>query len=359
MSKKKPALVAQILFFINNLVALATWLAYLAWFVNPSTWPVAGIIALAVPAFIGLNVLFLLIWLLFYRRYIWISVLTLALGWWHIKGLVAFNSPKNADAQESFRVMSFNSKYYFAGFTWAKTYPPKEEIQAFVNQVDPDIFCIQEFQKAKAWVPDHKLKYRYLSKHITSHLAIFSAYPFINSGEVEYPVKTQEYDKFIYADIVKDRDTIRIVVAHLASFGLENEDLSNIKNFDRLQDEEITRSSKNIFGQLNKAYAKRGIQVNALAEFIDQSPYPVLFCGDLNDTPTSYTYRKLTNKLNDSFKEAGAGFGTSQVQFARNKLPLRIDHILIDSKFKAVNWQVVKEEFSDHYPIYADLELYD
>jgi vancomycin resistance protein VanJ len=355
LSRKKPALVARFFYLINNLVALATWATYLAWFINPSTFPVAGILALTVPAFILANFIFLIVWLIFFRRYIWLSLITLALGFWHISGLVGFNSKTINSQEETFRVMNFNSKYYFAGFTWAKTYAPKEEVQAFVNEVDPDIFCIQEFQKAKNWVPRHKLKHRFLSKHISSHLAIFSAYPFLNTGEVEYPLKTQEYDKFIYADILKGSDTLRIVVAHLASFGLEDEDLSNIKNFDQLPEEKITSSGKNVFTRLNNAYKKHGVQVNTLIDFIDQSPYPVLFFGDLNDTPTSYAYRKLTNRLNDSFREAGAGFGTSHVRFSKNRLPLRIDHILIDPKFKATDWQIVKKEYSDHFPIYADL----
>ena len=358
MSNTKPSFIARFFFFLNNLLALVTWAAYLSWFVNPSSWPLAGILALAVPAFIAANIIFLLVWLVFFRRYAWVSLITLALGWWHISGLIAFNSSDEPTSdQQVLRVMNFNSKYYFAGFTWAKTYPPKEEIQAFVNEVNPDIFCIEEFQKAKEWVPQHKLKYRFLSKHISSHLAIFSAYPFINKGEIEYPMKTQEYDKFIYADILRGPDTIRIVVAHLASFGLETQDLSNIKNFDELSEDEITSSGKNIFSRLKKAYKKHGIQVNALAEFIGQSPYPVILCGDLNDTPTSYTYRRLNKLLHDTFKEGGTGFGTTHTKFHAYHLPLRIDHILVDEHFRAINWQNPDVVFSDHLPVYTDLIL--
>lgn len=357
MSQKKPSLVARFLFFINNLVVLITWVAYVAWFINPSIFPYFGVLALFVPALVVLNIFFFFFWLFVFRKYALLSLITIGLGYWHINGLVNFSNQTATKTEDTFRVMSFNTKYYFAGFTWAKTYAPKEEVQAFVEEVDPDIFCMQEFQNAKPWVPRHKLKYRFLSKHETSHLAIFSVYPFIETGEVEYPNKNKQYDKFIFADVVRQADTMRIVVAHLASFGLEPEDLKNIKHFDELPEKQISTSSKTILKRLKSAYKKHGVQAQTIVEFINKSPYPVIFCGDLNDTPTSYAYRKLTRKLNDSFKQAGSGFGSSQVRFKKNGLPLRIDHILVEPVFEAQSWNIYPAVFSDHFPIYTDLKI--
>ena len=356
MSRKKPTLVARFLYLINNIVVLATWLAYFAWFVNPSTVSVFGIIALFVPALIVINLVFFVMWLFSYRRFALLSLITIALGFWHITGLIGFNAASPSKSADSFRVMSFNTQYYYAANTW-KDYAPKEELIKFVNEVEPDIFCMQEFQNAREWVPRHTLKHKFISKHTHSHLAIFSAYPFIATGEIEYPNKNVQYDKFIYADILRGDDTVRVVVAHLASFGLEAEDLQNIKHFDELPEQKISNSGKNILKRLRIAYKKHGVQVQAILDFMDKSPYPIIFCGDLNDTPTSYSYRKLTQQLEDTFKQAGSGFGTSQVRFEKNRLPLRIDHILVDPTFQAESWQVYKADFSDHYPVFTDLRI--
>ena len=38
-------------------------------------------------------------------------------------------------------------------------------------------------------------------------------------------------------------------------------------------------------------------------EEIDQSPYPVIVCGDLNDVPNSYAYNHIGRGLRNAFVE--------------------------------------------------------
>ena len=55
-------------------------------------------------------------------------------------------------------------------------------------------------------------------------------------------------------------------------------------------------------------------------------PYPIIVCGDFNDTPVSYTYNKIKGNLMDSFTISGVGIGDSYV-----KIPMfRIDYIMYD-----------------------------
>src|SRR5690606_41742973 len=58
--------------------------------------------------------------------------------------------------------------------------------------------------------------------------AIFSKYPIINSGLI----KKNEYgiNSIVYADIVKNQDTIRVYNVHRRSCGLQNEDKEVIQN---------------------------------------------------------------------------------------------------------------------------------
>ncbi len=54
---------------------------------------------------------------------------------------------------------------------------------------------------------------------------------------------------------------------------------------------------------------QRNRQADLLTKAIAESPYPVIVCGDFNDTPASYAYRKISRSLQDCFLQAGAGHG--------------------------------------------------
>jgi endonuclease/exonuclease/phosphatase family metal-dependent hydrolase len=82
----------------------------------------------------------------------------------------------------------------------------------------------------------------------------------------------------------------------------------------------------------------------------------VLVCGDLNDTPSSYSYQVLTRGLNDSFKKAGNGlFGNT---YGGNFPSFRIDYLLFDEKFEAYNYEKYIIYLSDHYPVSVYLNIH-
>jgi endonuclease/exonuclease/phosphatase family metal-dependent hydrolase len=79
-----------------------------------------------------------------------------------------------------------------------------------------------------------------------------------------------------------------------------------------------------------------------------QSPYPVIVCGDFNDTPNSYVYHKLADGMTDAFMESGAGFGNTYL----GKVPsFRIDYIFHDATFHSRNFRRESVRFSDHFPV--------
>ena len=81
-------------------------------------------------------------------------------------------------------------------------------------------------------------------------------------------------------------------------------------------------------------------------------PYPIVLCGDFNNTNYSWAYRNLRNDLNDSFVEAGKGFGKT---YSFNGYPLRIDFILPDSRYKVNEHRNFDIKLSDHEPILVRL----
>ena len=83
---------------------------------------------------------------------------------------------------------------------------------------------------------------------------------------------------------------------------------------------------------------------------MNTSPYPIILCGDFNDTPTSYTYKQLSEGLNDSFSNAGLGIG----QTYNGKFPtLRIDYILHSPEFELNSFKTTDVNLSDHFLLLA------
>ena len=95
----------------------------------------------------------------------------------------------------------------------------------------------------------------------------------------------------------------------MESVGFKEHDLSVLDSLDF----RMTRSQKdgliNISDKLNRAFSLRSKQAEAIAQHIENSPYPVIVCGDFNDTPVSYTYRMMKTGLKDAFRQSGFGFG--------------------------------------------------
>ena len=119
-------------------------------------------------------------------------------------------------------------------------------------------------------------------------------------------------------------DTIRVYNIHLASNWFSQTDYSFMQN-PTLETEELKKNVLSIGERLKNSFAKRAEQVHAIKTHINKSPYPVILCGDFNDTPNSYAYQQLARGLKDAFVEKGLGIGRSY----NGKFPsLRIDYIL-------------------------------
>jgi endonuclease/exonuclease/phosphatase family metal-dependent hydrolase len=102
------------------------------------------------------------------------------------------------------------------------------------------------------------------------------------------------------------------------------------------------------------AYSYRSEQADAIAQHIAETDLPKIVCGDLNDPPISYTYRKISTNLQDAFVAKGEGIGAT---YAGPVPGLRIDYILFSDNFKIKTYSTPKKQLSDHLPLVADFEL--
>ena len=93
--------------------------------------------------------------------------------------------------------------------------------------------------------------------------------------------------------------------------------------------------------------------MNIIRNAVQQSPYPVVYCGDINATPASYTYRFLRGGLQDAFLQKGSGIGNT---FSELLPTLRIDMCFPAKEFSVLQCTTVYEKLSDHYPVITDIQ---
>jgi endonuclease/exonuclease/phosphatase family metal-dependent hydrolase len=178
----------------------------------------------------------------------------------------------------------------------------------------------------------------------------YSKFPIIKRGEIIHPGSAS---LSIYTDIIIKKDTFRIFNNHLESFRLKNMERSF---FDEMTDSDETETLgeiRRISVSLKKGFINRSIQAKLVKKSIDKSPYPVIVTGDFNDTPVSYSYRRIRKGLNDSFVKSGYGAGFT---YKGNYPANRIDYILYDNVLESRSFNILKVKYSDHYPVVAWLK---
>lgn len=96
-------------------------------------------------------------------------------------------------------------------------------------------------------------------------------------------------------------------------------------------------------------------QLDSILSYADSLNKPVIWVGDLNFTPDSPEYKRISAH----WKEAGAVAGDLQNTYGTPEEGARIDYIWYDSrKFELVEYKVLNHiKYSDHYPVWAVLRM--
>ena len=134
----------------------------------------------------------------------------------------------------------------------------------------------------------------------------------------------------------------------------EKEEYEFIENIDQQDMENVKNNSRSIIRKMKTAYLLRANQAQEIKEEINNSPYPVIVCGDMNDVPNSYAYQTIGKGLTDSYAEKGRGIGRT---FKFLSATLRIDYIFHSKELSLNLIQVIRPALSDHYPVVADFNF--
>ena len=356
----------KILLWLNIAFALALIGSYLANHLNPEYFWYFAFFGLAYPVLLLINFGFIILWLWRRKWYLFISLIVILAGWGNVGKILQLRLPgKHREVTDAIKLMSYNIRL-FNYYHWEKGEFVGDSILNFILKQDVDMVCFQEFltthnvpflseehiDTVLKTLPYKHIFYSYKTHENSNYgLATYSKYPVVKKSSVRFK---NSYNSFIYTDIKLGDDTVRFFNVHLQSIKLRRNNYLLVDSPSLRIDSRHITEVKDISGRLKLAYIKRAQQVDELNWYIRQSPYPVVVCGDFNDTPVSYTYSRIKGKLSDAFLGSGEGIGSTYRGISPS---FRIDFIFHSRTMRSSVYKTHSVAFSDHSPISCKLEL--
>lgn len=320
---------------------------------NPAEHPYLCVTGLSFPVFLCINIAFIFVWTFIKWRYVVIPAVGMLLS----LDLICDYSPLSSSSlhpEESMKVLSFNVLAFSPETQEDEGY----RLIDYLTESGADIIAVQEFTNRKSRFPKEweRLEdtYPYIEEHNNNdktNVAVLSKYPIKRVENLNIESVGNVAAAF-YLD-VKDKEFI-VINAHLETIGFSMEDKEKIGLLMRGKTEKdsLRQESSFFIHKLANAGSIRSHQADVIAEFIERHKgSTILFCGDINDHPLSYTHRKIAENLTDCYRETGfmPGFTHSGRTFM-----VRIDNIMSSSDLVPYECQVDKSiKLSDHYPIYC------
>ena len=353
MKKVKNGLV-WIVAIANMLTAIALLVCAYSDRVNPGSFPLMSICGLAFPYVLSVNLLFLVLWLLFYWRGVVIPIAVLLLSLPAIRLYWPINTM--ADVPDgAIKVMSYNVLMYAP---WELQEGDANPIVTYILESNADIVCLQEASSSEADGAelDAKFKRVYPYRDVTRKgggewMTLLSKFPILSKDTLTLNSRGNMSVAYIL-DIHGEKTMV--INNHLETVGLSFEEKDQFKrmvNYE-MSDEETTHVSGSLIRKLAAASVLRAEQAEKVAKVVKESidhGQSVIVCGDFNDSPISYTHRTISKQLTDCYVASGNGPGYT---YQQNGMNFRIDYVLCSDDWTPCGAQVDKKvTTSDHFPV--------
>lgn len=335
-----------------NLCTIALlWCCVLLTFVSAEQCPRLSLLTLAFPAFLIVNAVFLVVWLLVHCRLAWLPLA----GMLPIAGYILDYCPLHLPTPSE---VTTDSTLTIVSYNVGKVSVEEEQadLLTFLTLADADIICMQEVrsgflteQTTKDWLQEHP--YHTLFNH---NELIMSRFPILgDSIPITYPTRSN-HSTACWIDY--KGDSVLIINNHLESNHLQDDEKSEYTNMIKDPHRSTLKSgSRMMIRKLSQATGFRAAQCDTLCAMLDShSRHATILCGDLNDTPVSYTYQRIASRLSSAYRQGGTGPGFS---YSQRAFPVRIDHIFFSDRWTCTYSRIDRGILaSDHYPIIAHLQ---
>lgn len=339
-------------------------------YVSPAKISFFSTLALVFPYAFATMILLVILHCFINRKVALLLLCIAALGYKNIFSTFALHPATGwHDKKDSnnLRILTWNVLNFTSIYQYAKEADAWPLYTKKIKEWNPDVLCFQEyknielaikFNNVRSQLDSLGFKYYYCSNDFVAKskgwkgiygCAIYSKIPIVDSSKMLILKNDAGQDEsLISADINFQGKRIRVFTGHLASFELRYSSYQE----KGLYDETIERR-RYIYHKIKTREIIHEEQVKKIRAQISQSPYPVIYCGDINSMPASYTYHSLKSSLQDVFIKTGFGMGKT---FSRFGPSMRIDMCFVDNKFKVKQCAIPKDLISDHFPVIADIQ---
>lgn len=360
------SMVDIVVFVVSIVVAVLLLMAYIAPHINPNRSLWFAYIGLGAPFLYITNLVLFLFWAVRWRKTaIGLGIVAL-LGIGHVSKF--FKPPiekvyEHTRTPGSIRILSYNVEGFFGRDSLGVRDNQLDEIATFIREIDPDIICLQEFELNKvnprirvdsllgAWTHNAFFFTAGDGDPSGRGLAIYSKYRVFKRGGIHYP---ESNNASMWADIAIHRDTLRIYNNHLQTTQVNEQDKAYWGTGQVLSDSTREERFRDILGKLGRNFKVRADQVDSVSQIIHDGTPRVVVCGDFNDTPMSYTYRKMRGNFDDAFCEKGRGV----IATYRGLLGVfRIDYLFLSDDLVTLHYNAEQIRWSDHNPVVVDLKF--
>lgn len=327
-------------------------------YIDPNEWWIPAFSGLFLPGILIINFLIFLFWIFLRKWWLICPLIALTVNYDFFASMYRF--PKNRTSENQTGQPVTIATYNIEGAYWITKYPEKYDVKKMIRNYNIDILCFQEFCEDATISADSALQrfdMPYRASFFTRQtewsncgIVIYSKYPIVNYGKIDF---NSVINGAMWADIKINQDTIRIFNNHLQTTDFSQNKLEYKRQKSVRDWKGQAHTLVKILECLKNNFQERARQAILIRHMIDTSRYPVIVCGDFNDTPVSFAFNRIADRdLKDGFRDCGEGYGHS---FNGIKRLLRIDFMAYSKYFKGVGYSSPQQAWSDHNPVIMEL----
>lgn len=319
---------------------------------SPIEHPMLTNAGLVYPVFLLINLAFMIFWLIFYWKGVFIPIVGYLLCYSSLRVYLPLNL-SSAPPDDAIKVMSYNVCRFAQGTIRDDGTNP---IIEYIKQSEAGIVCLQE--ASSDLISQKKIRdelsavYQYCDTAVRRYsgntIAVYSKYPIVGKESIPFDSKWNISAAF---KLLIDNDTVIVINNHLETNKLLSEEQERFKHMIRNREKkEVVSTSRLLIDRLAEAAVTRQPEALAVAEYIRMHDgVPMIVLGDFNDNPLSYSRRVIVDGLTDCFVATGCGPGWT---FNKSGMYVRIDNIFCSRDWEPYQCKIDRKIIdSDHYPI--------
>lgn len=331
---------------VMSLLILCTFVVIICQYISPEKSGILSVIAIGAPIIYLLDIVVMFYWIVRWRWYRAVMMIVTV-----VAGLFYLSRYYKIDISRHYET-SYVERRYHKVMTYNVRDGRGAEIPSYIAAHNPDILCLQEISVASdSWQTISENYATTESVGTTSGCQILTKHRIVRSGEIPNLLRLNG----VWADLKIKNDTVRVVNLHLKSTSIRPEDTQFLEKHEYILDKDREDKFRSIISRLADNNCKRAVQADAVAEFLEGTPYTVIVCGDFNDVPLSYTYNKIVKNLADTFSKCAQGF---EYTYDTRYGLLRIDNIFVSPSVEVVSYEVDDEvKLSDHFPVISRIKF--